>query len=79
MSIQEVCGSVIKKIRTQKGMTQEELAWKCDVDKVFIYRIESGINQPTITTLFKVAKGLNISCSLLISQIEEELKKSEKE
>ena len=73
MSIQEVCGSVIKKIRTQKGMTQEELAWKCDVDKVFIYRIESGINQPTITTLFKISEGLGIDCSFLIKEVEKDL------
>jgi transcriptional regulator with XRE-family HTH domain len=74
MSIQEICGSVIKKIRLQKGITQEELAWKCEVDKVFIYRIESGINQPTITTLFKLSSGLNISCSDLIKAIENEIK-----
>ena len=74
MSIQEVCGSVIKRIRTQKGITQEELAWKCDVDKVFIYRIESGINQPTITTLFKLAEGLNIPCASLVEEIEKEFK-----
>lgn len=74
MSIQEVCGSVIKRIRTQKGITQEELAWKCDVDKVFIYRIESGINQPTITTLFKLAEGLSMPCTSLVEEIEKEFK-----
>ena len=70
MSIQETCGSVIRKIRLEKGLTQAELAWVCEVDKVFIYRIETGVNQPTITTLFKIAKGLGISCSKLVKEIE---------
>lgn len=75
MSIQETCGAVIKKIRLEKELTQEELAWRCEVDKVFIYRIESGINQPTITTLFKLSHGLGISCSDLVKEIEKSVKK----
>ena len=73
MSIQETCGAVIKRIRLEKGLTQEELAWKCEVDKVFIYRIESGINQPTITTLFKLSQGLEVLCSDLVKEIEKGL------
>jgi len=73
MTVQEACGQTIKALRVERGLSQEEFAHACEVDKVFLYRIESGINQPTITTLFKIANGLEIPCSELIRKIEEKV------
>lgn len=41
-------GSVIKEKRLQKGTTQEQLAFKCDITVRTIQRIESGEVDPDV-------------------------------
>ena len=44
--------------RLAKKLTQEELAQKAGVTQTTIARIESGTNNPTITTITRVAQAL---------------------
>jgi len=53
-------GEKIKKIRISKNMTQNELAMECDFEIASLSRIESGHSNPTIRTLFKISKALDI-------------------
>ena len=53
-------GEKIKKIRISKNLTQNELAMECDFEKARLSRIESGHSNPTIRTLFKISKALDI-------------------
>lgn len=69
-SIQTAVGRVIRKIRNDKGMSQEKLALDSDLDRSFISLIESGHKQPTITTLFAIANALDIHPSEIIKLIE---------
>jgi len=64
---------VTKELRLAKSLSQEELAFRADVDRTYISRLERGLKQPSITTLFKVAKGLGIPASQIIEQIENSL------
>lgn len=58
-------GERIKKHRIKKNMTQNDLAIECDFEKASMSRIESGQANPTIRTLFKIAKALNIELAQL--------------
>lgn len=49
-------GKMIKKAREEAGMTQLELAKKMNTKQSAIARVESGINQASLTFLYKVAK-----------------------
>lgn len=52
----------LKKLRTEKGMTQEELAQLSGVDYKYLQKLEGQTpSSPTISTLDKLSKGLNIS------------------
>jgi len=51
-------------------MSQEQLGLEADVQRNFISLIELGQNQPTITTLFKLAKALNVPASALVISTE---------
>ena len=53
-------GSRVRRIRKQKGLTQQSLSDLCDIEKANLSRIESGITNPTILTLLKMSKTLNI-------------------
>ena len=50
----------IADVRKQKGFTQERLAEEADLDRVALANIETGRRRPTVTTLYKLAKAMNI-------------------
>ncbi len=52
------------------GLTQEQLALESGVQRNFISLIETGQNQPTITTIGKLARALELSASGLVAEAE---------
>jgi transcriptional regulator with XRE-family HTH domain len=59
-------GKLIKELRIQKGMTQEELAEKTEVSTRTIQRIENGEVDPRAYTLQMIAKALEVDFSMFI-------------
>lgn len=74
--LEKFFGVILKELRTEKGLSQESLAYDSDLDRTFISLIERGERQPTISTLFKLAKSLNISPSDIIKKLEERYENS---
>lgn len=66
----EIFGIIIKKIRTQKDLSQEKLAEKSGLDRTFISLIETGKRNPTLTTILKISRALNITPAELLEQFE---------
>lgn len=60
-------GNYIKEKRLQKGMTQEELALRCDVTIRTIQRIESGEVDPRSYTLQAIASALEVDYKEFLS------------
>ena len=56
-------GGKIKQMRNQKGLTQEELADRCELTKGYISQLENNVNSPSIATLtdILVALGSNLA------------------
>jgi len=54
-------GKRIKEIRLQKKISQTEIAYRCGFDKSNYNTIESGKRNPTIISLLKISKALDIS------------------
>lgn len=67
-------GTRLKYYRIQLRKTQQDLANQCGITKSFLSKIEHGKAIPSLGTLSKLAEGLNISVSDLVSQ---ELEKKE--
>jgi transcriptional regulator with XRE-family HTH domain len=53
----------IKQIRKAKKMSQQEVADKMEMHRVQYTRIETGKAEPTISTLEKIAKALDVEMS----------------
>ena len=60
-------GEQVKKKRRLAGYSQEQFAFKCDVDRTYIGTIERGEKSPTLNTIDKIAKALGISKSELFN------------
>jgi len=59
-------GENLRKLRLQKKLSQGDLAKALNVDRAYISNIENGRMNPTLSTLEKIAKALNISSSKLL-------------
>ena len=53
-------GNRILSIRTSKDLSQEEVSYRCDVDRAKISKIENGSANCNVTTLIELAKGLGV-------------------
>jgi transcriptional regulator with XRE-family HTH domain len=51
----------VRQLRTQLGMTLDELAAKCDVSRSMLSLVERGESSPTAVVLEKIATGLGIA------------------
>ena len=75
MTIEEAFGEVIRDLRKVKQISQETLADASNLDRSFISLLECGHKQPSLVTIFQLAKAFNISASNILSLVEEKIKK----
>lgn len=60
IDINKVFGKKVEALRKKENLSQEELAFKCELHRTYIGAIERGEKSPTLNTIEKIAKGLNI-------------------
>lgn len=66
MKIYDDFGTKVKQLRKQAGLSQEELAELIKRDPRTIVAIEAGKRNPTLNTIYKLAKALKVSASQLL-------------
>lgn len=59
----------IRRLRAEKGLTQDALAQGASMDPAEIRRIESGRRDPGVRVLTRVAAGLEVKPSELLDGI----------
>lgn len=64
--ILKIFGDNLKKIRTQKGLSQRQLSALCNVDNADISRMENGEINVSLNTIAQLADALEISFYKLI-------------
>lgn len=68
-------GRVLRQLRQKAGLTQEQLGFEADLRRTYISILELGQQQPTLTTILKLAKPLKHSAQDVIGLVEAELNK----
>ena len=63
-------GAALRRLRLAAGMSQEQLGLEAGVQRNFISLIETGHNQPTISTIAKLARALGMKASELVAEAE---------
>ena len=59
-------GRNLKRIRTEKGITQGDIVRTLGMDRAFVSNIENGKTNPTLATIAKLAKALGVKIEELI-------------
>lgn len=73
MTIESAFGDTIRELRKQKKLSQEEVAYSSGLDRSFISLLETGRQQPSLITIFQLAKALGITAGQLITAVEEKV------
>lgn len=63
----------IKLRRLELQLTQEDLAGRIEIDRPYITALEAGTKQPTISVLWRIARGLDLTVSELAVLVDKRL------
>lgn len=70
MHIEAIFGKVLKSLRIKHDLSQDKLAEISTLERTFISMMERGNSQPSLTTVFELAKAFNMKPSDLIRLVE---------
>lgn len=68
-NVLKIFGFNLKVARMKKNLTQADLAEKLDVHEKYISRIETGKQNVTIKTIYKIARVLEIEMHTLLQNV----------
>jgi transcriptional regulator with XRE-family HTH domain len=72
-------GQVLRALRRNAGLSQEQLAFAAEIERNFVSLIERGVNQPSIRVIFKLAQALDMPASKMLLLVEEKIQSDIKE
>lgn len=60
MDMRRLVGQNVRKLRLERGMTQEQFAQVSGLTQQYISGLESGKRNPTVVTLYELAQALSV-------------------
>lgn len=57
----EKLASHLRKVRGEKGMTQEDLAFRAGLNTAYFGHLERGVYSPTMFVIWRIAQALGMS------------------
>jgi transcriptional regulator with XRE-family HTH domain len=65
-----IFGRNLSRLRTEAGLTQEQLCELAEIDRSYLQRIEGGSSQPTVAVAARLRKALRCSWDELMKGID---------
>ena len=69
-------GRVLRRLRRQRRLTQEDLAEASGCHRSYVSFLERGLKSPTLHTLFELAAALGVRPVQIVGEVEGELGRS---
>lgn len=69
-------GRALRQLRDERELSQEELGYKTGLHRNYIGGVERGELNPTLTSIFKLARGLGMQPSELLALCERLLRRA---
>jgi transcriptional regulator with XRE-family HTH domain len=67
---EQAFGAVLRRLRLQKGLSQEGLALEAGLQRNYISLLERGLNSASLKTLFKLSAVLGTRVSDMLVEVE---------
>ncbi len=65
-NIVSVFAGNLRKVRLEKGRSQEQLAHECGIDRSYISGCERGVRNPSLKMLGKLANALGVEAKIFL-------------
>ncbi|WP_372364907.1 helix-turn-helix domain-containing protein [Candidatus Uabimicrobium sp. HlEnr_7] len=72
MTIDNAFATVLKRLRKEKEESQESFSFSIGIHRTYISQLERGLKSPSLRTIEKICKALEISITEFFSQVEQE-------
>ena len=59
-------GKRLRQLRTQRGLSQEELAYRVGMDVSYLSEVENGKKEPCLRKMKELSQGLGVTLSRLM-------------
>jgi transcriptional regulator with XRE-family HTH domain len=60
-------GRNVRRLRQQRGLTQEQLAFEAEIDLTYIGGIERGKRNPSLLVMARISDALSVPLTKLLS------------
>ncbi len=70
---QDAFARVVRERRNELGVSQEELANRCELHRTYIADIERGCRNPSFNTIILIVRGLGISLEEFFAEVDRRL------
>ena len=60
-------GRNVRRLRQQRGLTQEQLAFEAEIDLTYVGGIERGKRNPSLLVMARIADALSVTLPKLLS------------
>ena len=68
MDVQRRVGHNVRRFRTERGLSQEALAFECGLHRTYISGVERGVRNPTVVVLEEIATALRVPAWRLLEE-----------
>jgi XRE family transcriptional regulator, regulator of sulfur utilization len=66
----QIFGAIVRKRRTEQGLSQESLANLAGLHRTYISMLERGIRNPSLTVILQIAEALDTRAATLMADLE---------
>lgn len=73
-----VVGSVLQRLREERGLSQEIVSGLAGIGRTHLSAIERGERKPTLETFYRIGEALHMRPSAVLAEIETELETAHK-
>jgi transcriptional regulator with XRE-family HTH domain len=72
-ALAERFGALVRRLRLERGFSQEAYAQACGLERPHVGKIERGEINVTVATTLKLVHGLGLTLSVFFAELEKEL------
>ena len=70
MNVRKTIGWNLRRLRVDKGLSQERLALEAGIDRSYVGRVERGMENVTVSTLEAISLTLDVHVSELFAVVD---------
>ena len=66
MDVRQLFGANVRRIRLERGLSQEDFGFASGIDRTYVSGVERGIRNPSLVLAKKFAEGLGVPLHFLL-------------